>query len=1068
MESGTNLNKGEGLAGKSKADDLRAFMHKSTTETRRAIGELKNPNSSFEGPRVSNGSFPVGNHARDSSFIGRTSQTGVRDTDTNINPNMDSFPEGDHVRVSNFTGRSSSSQNYPHTNVTGSFTSRGESTNFSFSTSFRVTNDAQSPMLNNKDPGVNLGSTSVTQVDNTNDHDTSIVQSVEINTITYHMMELRELLLRTKQLPTFFLWWQIRCLMRMAFPIVEYYVKNNWAKYELKRIMMNAKGFFFFKFDSRAGLDAVLEGGIPDLEGSGHTKETIRVECEWKPPRCPTCNIFRHTSETCPKKVVTTPVVNDTNVTNDGFQKVVNRKCNNKGSSAGNKLPKGVPISKSFQVGKEFTFQPKASNVGSNNNTGTRGVTNPKAGPYKNTNDDAPLITKGTNTRQQDTGKKKISNIASPNPFAALGVDDDEKEEVENIWDESEILNLHNTGASTHAQMFFDVYVCAILESRVDVAAVYDTCKKVCNGWKWTSNGSLCSKGSQIILGWNDDLVDVMIMAQTNQVMHVQALLGDFNAAHNLEDHSAGGYEPNAAMSELKECVQAMEVVDVNSTGLHFTWKQKLKGSNVILKKIDRIMETGWSVNLEGCAMFRVVKSLKGLKSPFCKLLHKHGNLHERVNKIRIELDEAQKAIDMDPSSSILCEKHAHYLLAFKATQLDEERFLKQKAKIEWLKAGDSNTTYFHNIVKSKCARNMIEMFFGAEGVTIPLDDHDLFTRVLDDAKADFMVRNVSNDEKAWDVVGGDITCVVRDFFSNGKLLKKLNHTIISLIPKIIANRVKEGLGDIVSINPAAFIPGCRISDNILLTLELMRNYHRRRGPARCALKVDIQKAYDTVDWIFLRLFLWVLVFTLRWSNGLWFVFLGPLTLYVLMATCMVGLKYHHLCEQQRIINLCFADDLFLFSRGNPSSVAVIMDALEEFKQVLGLVPSIPNSKTFFCNVPNAIKAYILNSMPFAEGVLPVRGDVSWGWHKLLQIRSTIRPFIWHKINNGKSTSAWFDRWADVCPLKDLFSNRDIARSGFSLDDSVNILISNGVWRWPLDWLSSEGKIRKDVHVNPE
>ncbi|GJW77987.1 zinc knuckle CX2CX4HX4C containing protein [Tanacetum coccineum] len=48
---------------------------------------------------------------------------------------------------------------------------------------------------------------------------------------------------------------------RMAFPVVEYYAKNNWAKHGLKRIMMNIKGFFFFKFNSQAGLEAVLEGG---------------------------------------------------------------------------------------------------------------------------------------------------------------------------------------------------------------------------------------------------------------------------------------------------------------------------------------------------------------------------------------------------------------------------------------------------------------------------------------------------------------------------------------------------------------------------------------------------------------------------------------------------------------------------------------------------------------------------------------------------------------------------------------------------------------------------------------
>ncbi|GKE35117.1 RNA-directed DNA polymerase, eukaryota, reverse transcriptase zinc-binding domain protein [Tanacetum coccineum] len=323
-----------------------------------------------------------------------------------------------------------------------------------------------------------------------------------------------------------------------------------------------------------AFVTSLIAIGIPDLDGPGHTKETIRVEYEWKPPRCPTCNIFGHTGETWPKKVVTNPVVNDTNVTNDGSQ-----------------------------VGKEFAYQPKASNVGFNGNTGTRGEISSKAGPSKNTKDDDPLITKDTNTKQQDTGKKKISNIASPNPFTALGVDYDEDEEVENIWDESKkVVNENNLS------------VCTILESHVDVAAVYDTCKKVCSRWKWTSNGSLCSKGSWIILGWNDDLVDVMIMAQTNQVMHVQmntradhktlfcsfvyvddyyidrhvlwtnlvghtrlmrnrpwVLLGDFNHALNLEDHSAGGYKPNSVMREFKECVQTIEVADVNSTGLHFT-----------------------------------------------------------------------------------------------------------------------------------------------------------------------------------------------------------------------------------------------------------------------------------------------------------------------------------------------------------------------------------------------------------------------------------------------------------------------------------------------------------------
>ncbi|GKC02807.1 ribonuclease H-like domain-containing protein [Tanacetum coccineum] len=64
------------------------------------------------------------------------------------------------------------------------------------------------------------------------------------------------------------------------------------------------------------------------------------------------------------------------------------------------------------------------------------------------------------------------------------------------------------------------------------------------------------------------------------------------------------------------------------------------------------------------------------------------------------------------------------------------------------------------------------------------------------------------------------------------------------------------GIKEVVSDNQSNFVPGRRILDSILITQELMHNYHRDRGPPRCAFKVDIQKAYDTVDWEFLGLIL--------------------------------------------------------------------------------------------------------------------------------------------------------------------------------------------------------------------
>nr|GFA84663.1 zinc knuckle CX2CX4HX4C [Tanacetum cinerariifolium] len=80
---------------------------------------------------------------------------------------------------------------------------------------------------------------------------------------------------------------------RMVFLVVEYYARNNWGKHGLKRIMMNSKGFFFFKFDSQSGssfarclievnseadLVKAVTTDIPSLTGEDFTKETICVE----------------------------------------------------------------------------------------------------------------------------------------------------------------------------------------------------------------------------------------------------------------------------------------------------------------------------------------------------------------------------------------------------------------------------------------------------------------------------------------------------------------------------------------------------------------------------------------------------------------------------------------------------------------------------------------------------------------------------------------------------------------------------------------------------------------------
>ncbi|PWA41280.1 RNA-directed DNA polymerase, eukaryota, Reverse transcriptase zinc-binding domain protein [Artemisia annua] len=67
-------------------------------------------------------------------------------------------------------------------------------------------------------------------------------------------------------------------------------------------------------------------------------------------------------------------------------------------------------------------------------------------------------------------------------------------------------------------------------------------------------------------------------------------VLGDFYSSLNLVDKVEGSSVIDITMREFKECVDANELVDINRSGLQFTWTQKPGGLDGTLRKIDRVM----------------------------------------------------------------------------------------------------------------------------------------------------------------------------------------------------------------------------------------------------------------------------------------------------------------------------------------------------------------------------------------------------------------------------------------------------------------------------------------------
>ncbi|KAH7846413.1 hypothetical protein Vadar_013777 [Vaccinium darrowii] len=83
--------------------------------------------------------------------------------------------------------------------------------------------------------------------------------------------------------------------------------------------------------------------------------------------------------------------------------------------------------------------------------------------------------------------------------------------------------------------------------------------------------------------------------------------------------------------------------------------------------------------------------------------------------------------------------------------------------------------------------------------------------------------------------------------------------------------------------------------------------------------------------------------------------------------------QFHWRCSKTKIINLCFADDLMIFCKGDLSSVKHIQSSLEEFEVLSGLSPSPGKSHVFFSGVHHATRENILQLLGFKEGSLPVR-----------------------------------------------------------------------------------------------
>lgn len=131
--------------------------------------------------------------------------------------------------------------------------------------------------------------------------------------------------------------------------------------------------------------------------------------------------------------------------------------------------------------------------------------------------------------------------------------------------------------------------------------------------------------------------------------------------------------------------------------------------------------------------------------------------------------------------------------------------------------------------------------------------------------------------QRFWDLLKGDVMAFMCEFHSHGKLSKTIGASVISLVPKkngvgclkdfrpisligrmykslakVLARRLQKIVPSIISSTQGAFMHDRQILDVVLVANECIHSRHKEGIPSMVC-KVDLEKAYDRVDWNFLN-----------------------------------------------------------------------------------------------------------------------------------------------------------------------------------------------------------------------
>ncbi|XP_075108858.1 uncharacterized protein LOC142180704 [Nicotiana tabacum] len=362
--------------------------------------------------------------------------------------------------------------------------------------------------------------------------------------------------------------------------------------------------------------------------------------------------------------------------------------------------------------------------------------------------------------------------------------------------------------------------ITAIVETRVKENKFEIISKNIGPGWDRLHNYSAASNGRIWVL-WDTIKYQVTKLVEGDQIMHceVRGLATQIDCMITI----IYGFNTIEQRKELWEDLKILA--------------QSITKPWLAIRDFNAIM----------CSMDRKIEDARN------ELMTIQSQLQQNYNEIMQELERSA-------------------LQKLEKWSMVKESIMKQKVRAKWIQLGDANTKHFSAIMKKRNHKKQIKELTTLEGWKINQP------REIKEEAIRFYKILMGTTARSLPAINRMVTKAVREFFSTGRLYRAINCTAITLIPKtanptiikeympitcctvlykliskILAARLQKVIDGIICEAHAGFIPGRKIGDNIIMAHELINGYTRKHVTPRCMIKIDLQKAYDSVEWSYLE-----------------------------------------------------------------------------------------------------------------------------------------------------------------------------------------------------------------------